>query len=491
MNKAKLLYNHKKTYNIQNNNHIGPCSDISLRGSYTANTTGMIYNDSNSIFFKKEGTASGEGTYNDPCNTLNRAVTIANNNGKFNIICLDSEIYDEIITENINPNTLIAASNTNTPTIKWSYNEIISLDNYYVCSITKNRVANGNNGCYMTLISSYSYPSIGAPFPVQSYNKMKTVTAKNITGAYPSDIISGENGRIIFSTNTNGIYYTDDNGENYTNISTYSSNIEILSDKKIISIYNNLNSIYMSSDNGSSWNLMTNSILPSNNNNYICGIGFNDRLFFNSNMKTYYSDYANSFTNFIEIDYAISRIIKMENNLIAVTNSGKLLKSTDNGSNWEDMSYFIPIKNTCYEDKITAYKDRVYISVNNNIYYSDEEIINWNHLHSSLIYQYYTGLAIFANQLFCAGDKGSQGIDIIVIPLEIFNIENDNIEINGFYIDGNEKKALGLISGNNNEQSFKTKFITLHSCFDKAIDNLNQDNMNIENTMIYNMKRGV
>lgn len=447
----EIQYGKVNTVTTNQNNQLGPCSDTSIRSGFDCDSVGTTYNDANCRFVKKTGDDT-TGLFGHEFTTIEGAVAQAITDGKTNVAVLDSEVYEEVITSEIPASFKIVAGDGKTPTIEWEFNFTV----YVGLAISGGQVLEGKSDGII-----YTSIGVGGVFLSTDYginwsDVSIPAIANNFYNALSID------GRIILSTSANGIYTTDNNGTNYTQrLVTNLSNIKIDSNGVLYGFPKVASTlIYKSVDNGTNWTSAT--INGLSIGRIMCGTGMNGRLFMITSNVLYYSDDQGINWNPTTLNVG-NNLILTDNNIMYATGNMKLYKSFDNGINWENITSNLPINNYILDGDLISVGNRLYIALSDSAgsisdyYFSDNDGITW----SSMGFTDARILGIVFNRIFF--------ISFFTI-LNIIPQLNNTLDVNGFYLDGNNKQALGIASGTGAQTGLTVKYCELSDYYYKAVD---------------------
>lgn len=445
----KCEFNQIPDYDITTNNCIGPCADTSIRSGFDCGSGGgFTYNDTNTRFVKKTGDDT-TGLYGHEFTTIEGAVAQAITDGVNNVAVLDSEIYEEIITSEIPASFKIVAEDGMIPTIKW-----VGDDPANPSSIVGN-VVQASEDNIMTIFSNN---------PQVSDDKGRSWTAKALPAGNASFIAPGLDGRVFVANNASTIYYTDDSGDSYSvSITGLPANAGDIIYDELSLIYAISNTrLYYSGDNGENW------LYNDLGDVYaIIGVGNNGRLFLtNDNVNIYYTDNKGQTINGISATY-LYEIKKLANTILVSYGWNGVYYSDDNGISWESID--LPTGYSLFGSVggLRAIRDYIYITTGGEFFtgrsfVSKDLGISWvlitEYDNDSPLLKGIEQNILFTNEEYT--------------PLEIISQLNNTLEINGFYLDGNNKQALGLISGTGSQTNLTLEYCELSDYYYKAVYNV-------------------
>jgi photosystem II stability/assembly factor-like uncharacterized protein len=192
--------------------------------------------------------------------------------------------------------------------------------------------------------------------------------------------------RIWDSFNGGRMFLTNNEGANWTQISSADSNIDILSIVMLNStiLAGTWNGFYLSDDSGITWNAVTPIGIPENI--AIWSIRMIDTTLFAGTTGNIYKsqDYGNNWTEInlgIPLDARITSIVASENAIFAGSASNGIFKTTNNGTSWNEIN--ADLTNT-HIFQLVAMDTKLLAVTLGGVFVSDNDGTNWTEYISGL-----------------------------------------------------------------------------------------------------------
>lgn len=496
MNKPQINYNKTVNYTVTNNNNVGPTSDTSIRSGFDCASASATYSNANTRFFKSTGNDGASGLFATPKLTLEGAVSQAVTDVVTNVACLDDVAdFEGVVTSTIPASFKIVAANGKAPRLKWGFDtKIVTYMNRLI------KLGRMNNNQILALGQTNLYSSSNGNI----FTNIKPASTSVI-----DYLVIPNADRILCSSIAGGnlgVYYSDNFGSSWSHPYTANAIYYLILCKsgRILGFGLAGLQIY-SDDNGASWTALSSGLSTQIWSGILTDSG---RIFAYSGQKLYYTDDEGiSWRSNMVVGTTTNSIVKNDQGKIFLLSSNELGKeilyySNNNGSSWAELLLPIsPISGVTNYTALSIYKNRLYMFIGINdstpvgyITYSDDEGYNWTTLSSisSAMYQAHVQEGMF-NHNYIVKNRIYiyHNVDFdIYIPLEIIPQLNNTLEVNGFYLDGKNEQALGIISGTGSQTNTTVKYCDFANFYDTAVKDVDKATLTADSCSVSGGKGG-
>lgn len=236
------------------------------------------------------------------------------------------------------------------------------------------------------------------------WTQLNAPFGKNITGLFVS------NNSIFVSTDSNGVYYSGDGGQNWTQRNNGITHLRLLAltkNNNTLAVGTFGGGVFISTNDGISWSASTSGMsLP-----YIYSLLFtypNNYILAGSGGYGAYisSDGGSNWNICLGTNYIVNDFHRTINGYYLCAAGPKLYKSTDEGLNWT----YMVTANTTLKSILTTSNGQggmnIFIGSLDGMFLSTNEGANWSVINNGIQYKDISSLASFGSYVFAASYGG-------------------------------------------------------------------------------------
>ena len=496
-----IEYKRNKEYTTTTTNHVGPCSDISIRSGFDCGVLSTTFNNGNSCFVSSTtGSSSNQGTFGAPMSTIQEGISKCVTFGYSNCLVLDSSTYEEVLSD-IPANLQILAANGCTPRLKWKINTFES-----TLDLDIGKVFEMSDG---SIVGFADYKVIRS---IDIGCSWTDISPPSVSSA--SDLVVTNTGRIVLASSV-GIWYSDNYGSSWT---------QSLSSEPIYTIavcksgnllaFGNLSTgnIHKSENNGSTWTAIFHNY-PTSHLPFLKCVTSTGRILCSSGVNTVFSsddegstwsmnkDIQTATSYWMDIAESHNGFLMLCVNSVSATSVRDIYISKNNGDTWELLQRPTSIpKNVQMRFSLSCVHNRFFLSIGDissflegTLVYSDDFGSNWHMLNEGINYHrnqmcYSSSQKIAFQKYFYSSYTANK---IRYHDLKLVPQTNNTLTIDGFYLDGNNKQALGILSGTGSQTNLTLKYCDLDNYYYSAIQDIDGSNFTMQYCRVNGGKYGI